>query len=122
MIVPIRPGTTHIVGLVCDIHPLVGKWETLTGEGGFGVRGVGSLDMIGAGERDRAVRRIVMEVCGWGGEVEREEECGRWVVGGFVRKVTGRLDVFWNERKNRKAGVMVVCQSKVLFFPASFFS
>ena len=62
MIVLIRPGTTHIVGLVCDIHPSVGKWEMLTGEGSFGVRGVGCLDMIGAGERDRAVRRIVMEV------------------------------------------------------------
>ncbi len=92
------------------------------GEGGFGVRGVGCLDMIGAGERDRAVRRIVMEVCGWGGEVEREKECGRWVVGGFVRKEMGRLDVFWNERNNRKAGVMVVCQRKILFFPTSFFS
>ena len=50
------------MGLVCDIHPSVGKWETLTGEGGFGLRGVGCLDMIGAGERNRAVRRIVMEV------------------------------------------------------------
>ena len=62
-----------------------------------------------------------MEVCGWGGEVEREKECGRWVVGGFVREEMERLDVFWNERKNRKAGVMVVCQRKILFFPASFF-
>ena len=122
MIVPIRPGTMHIVGFVCGIHPSVGKWETLTGEGGFGVHGIGCLDMIGAGERDRAVRQIIMEVCGWGGEVEREKECGRWVVGGFVREETERLDVFWNERKNRKAGVMVVCQRKILFFPASLFS
>ena len=54
--------------------------------------------------------------------MEREKECGRWVVGGFVRKEMGRLDVFWNERNNRKAGVMVVCQRKILFFPSSFFS
>ncbi len=64
MIVPIRPGTTHIVGLVCDIHPSVEKWEMLMGEGGFGVRGVGCLDMIGAGEKDRAVWWLVMEVSG----------------------------------------------------------
>ncbi len=55
-----------------------------------------------------------------GGEVEREKECGRWVVGGCVREETERLDVFWNERRNRKAGVMVVCQRKILFFPAIF--
>ena len=54
--------------------------------------------------------------------MEREKECGRWVVGGFVREEMERLDVFWNERKNRKAGVMVVCQRKILFFPASLFS
>ncbi len=60
MIVPIQPGTMHVVGRVCDIHLLVGKWETLTGEGGFGVRGVVYLGMIGAEERDQAVRRIVM--------------------------------------------------------------
>ena len=53
--------------------------------------------------------------------MEREKECGRWVVGGFVREEMERLDVFWNERKNRKAGVMVVCQRKILFFPACFF-
>jgi hypothetical protein len=60
MIVPIQPGTMHVVGRVCNIHPLVGKWEMLTGEGGFGVHGVVYLGMIGAGERDRAVRRIIM--------------------------------------------------------------
>ena len=62
MVVPIWPETMHFVGRVCDIHPLVGKWETLRGEGGLGVRaGVVDLAMIGAGERDRAVQRIVME-------------------------------------------------------------
>ena len=68
MMVPIRPETTHTVGRVCDIHPSVGKWETLTGEGGFGVcEEVVGLGIVGAGERDRAVRRIVMRllfVCG----------------------------------------------------------
>ena len=51
MIVPIRPGTTHVVGRVCDNQPSVGKWETLTGEGGLGVRGM-DLVMVG-GEIDR---------------------------------------------------------------------
>ena len=54
--------------------------------------------------------------------MEREKECGRWVVGGFVREETERLDVFWNERKNRKAGVMVVCQRKILFFFSPIFN
>ena len=49
--VPIRPGTAHIVGRVCDIQPSVGKWETLTGEGGLEVRGM-VLGMVG-GEIDR---------------------------------------------------------------------
>ena len=48
---PIRPGTTHIVGHVWDNQPSVGKWETLTGEGGLGVRGM-DLVMVG-GEIDR---------------------------------------------------------------------
>ena len=46
----------------------MGTWETLTGEGGFGVcEELVDLGMLGAGERDRAVRRIVMRllfVCG----------------------------------------------------------
>ena len=53
MMVPIRPETTHTVGRVCDIHPSVGKWETLTGEGGFGAcEELVDLGMVGAGERD----------------------------------------------------------------------
>ena len=56
---PIRPETIHAVGRVFDNQPLVGKWETLTGEGGLGVREV-DLGMVG-GDRDREVRRIVME-------------------------------------------------------------
>ena len=59
MVSPIRPETTHVVGRVSDNQPLVGKWETLTGEGGLGVRGV-DLDMMG-GDRDWVVRLIVME-------------------------------------------------------------
>ncbi len=59
MIVPTRPGTPHVVGRVVDIHPLVGNWETLMGEGGFGVRGL-DLGMVG-GERDRVVRLIIMK-------------------------------------------------------------
>ena len=51
MMVPIHPGTVHIVGRVCNIQPSVGKWETLTGEGGLGVRGM-VLGMVG-GEIDR---------------------------------------------------------------------
>jgi len=62
----------------------VGKWETLTGEGGFGIcGGLVVFAMMGVGERDRVVRRIVMSfVCGWRSEVEggrerRRERCGR---------------------------------------------
>jgi hypothetical protein len=33
---PIWPETTHLIGWVVDIHPLVGKVDTLVGEGGFG--------------------------------------------------------------------------------------
>jgi hypothetical protein len=74
MIVPIRPGTTHTVGRVCDIHPSVGKWETLTREGGFGARGgLVVFCMIGAGERERVVRRIVMSFVFVGEEVKWEE-------------------------------------------------
>ena len=47
----------------------MGKWETLTGEGGFGMYGVVDFGMIGAGERDQIVRRIVMN-CFVGGEVK----------------------------------------------------
>jgi hypothetical protein len=64
---------------VCDIHPSAGKWETLTGEGGFGVHGVVDLGMIGSGERDRVVCRIVMEVV-----VVVEV---RWMGGGSVTDV-----------------------------------
>jgi hypothetical protein len=39
-----RPETTHLVGRVVDIHPLMGKLETLVGEGGFG--GMGDLGMV----------------------------------------------------------------------------
>ena len=49
--VPIRPGTVHVVGRVCDNQPSVRKWEMLTGEEGLGVRGM-DLVMIGS-ERDR---------------------------------------------------------------------
>ena len=48
--VPIWPGTAHVVGCVCDNQPSVGKWETLTGEEGFGVQGM-DLVMMG-GEID----------------------------------------------------------------------
>ena len=57
MVSPIRPGTTHVVGCVSDSRPLLGKWETLTGEGGLGVQGV-DVDMVG-GDRDQGVRLIV---------------------------------------------------------------
>ena len=42
-----------------NIYPLVGKWEALTGEGGFGVCGV-DLGIVG-GERDWVVQLIVVE-------------------------------------------------------------
>ena len=71
MVVPIQPGMMHAVRCVCDIHPSVGKWKTLTGEGGFGMRaGVVDLAMTGARERDRAVRRFVMEFVQWRSEEE----------------------------------------------------
>ena len=58
MVTPIWPGTTHVVGCVSDSQQSVGKWETLTGEGGLGIRRV-DLNMVG-GDRDRVVRLIVM--------------------------------------------------------------
>ena len=55
-----KPSKNNTCG-VCDNQPFVGKWETLTGEGGFGAcGGLVVFAMIGAGERDRVVRRIVM--------------------------------------------------------------
>ncbi len=44
MMVPIRPETLHVVGQVFDIHPSVGKWETLVGGVFFsgGWRGLGT--------------------------------------------------------------------------------
>jgi hypothetical protein len=33
--VPIRPDTPHVMEWIFDIHPLLGKWETLVGEGVF---------------------------------------------------------------------------------------
>jgi hypothetical protein len=48
--VPIQPETTHVVGRVFDIHPSVGKWETLVGEGGFFLGDGGDLDMVGGEE------------------------------------------------------------------------
>ncbi len=54
----------HTVGRVFDIHPSVGKWETVTGDGGFGVR-EGDLGMVG-GEREQVVRRIVMKYRSFG--------------------------------------------------------
>ena len=65
MMVPIRPGTAHVVGRVCDNQPSIGKWETLTGEGGLGVREL-DFGMVG-GDTDREVRRIVIEYFGRGG-------------------------------------------------------
>ena len=50
MMVPIQPDSPHVVGLVFDIHPSVGKWETLVGEGGFFLGGGGDLDMVGGEE------------------------------------------------------------------------
>ena len=38
MTVPILPGTTHVVGRVCDNQPSVGKWETLPGEGSTNIK------------------------------------------------------------------------------------
>jgi hypothetical protein len=35
MMVPIRLDTPHVVGRLFDIHPSVGKWKTLVGEGVF---------------------------------------------------------------------------------------
>jgi hypothetical protein len=64
MVVPTRLGTTHMVGRVFDINPLVGKWETVTGDGGFGVREV-DLGMVG-GEREQVVQRIIMKYRSFG--------------------------------------------------------
>ena len=51
----------HSVGRVFDNQPVVGKLETVTGEGGFGGRGV-DLGMVG-GDRDRGTRPIVLRYC-----------------------------------------------------------
>ena len=48
----------HVEGRVVDIHPLVGNWETLMGEGGL-VRGL-DLGIVG-GERGWVVWLIVMK-------------------------------------------------------------
>ena len=39
-----------MVGWVFDIHPSVGKWETLVGEGVFFLGDGGDLDMVGGEE------------------------------------------------------------------------
>jgi hypothetical protein len=87
MIVPIRPETTHFVGRVCDNHPSVGKWETLIEEGDVGVCGVEILGIVGSGVRDRVVRRIIMECCGWRSEMMRRGSGinGSLVVGSLRR-------------------------------------
>ncbi len=48
MMSSMQPGTMHLVGLVVDSQPSVGKLATLVGEGGFGT-GVVGLDMVGLG-------------------------------------------------------------------------
>ena len=58
MMSPLRPETMHSVGRVFDNQPVVGKLETVTGEGGFGLCEV-DLGMV-VGDRDRGVRRFVM--------------------------------------------------------------
>jgi len=91
------------------------------GEGGFGVSGVECLDIIGAGERDRAVWQIIMEVF-VGGEVKWGRggvwEMGRWY-GRFVREEMedlmfsgmregiGRLAPWWCVRR-RLAPIIVM--------------
>jgi hypothetical protein len=50
MMVPIQPETLHVVERVFDIHPSVGKWETLVGEGDFILGNGGDLDMVGGEE------------------------------------------------------------------------
>ena len=95
------------------------------GEGGFGAcGGLVVFAMIGAGERDRAVRRIVMEVCGWEVKWRGRRSVGDGSLVGLVGRKRKDLMFygrpFWNERTNRKAGIMVVCQRKILFFFRQF--
>ena len=82
---PLRPETIHAVGRVFDNQPSVGKWETVTGEGGLGVRIV-DLGMVG-GDREREVRRIVMEEYGSMGR--RGRMCVDHVVGEVFVGVRG---------------------------------
>jgi hypothetical protein len=106
---------------VCDIHPSAGKWETLTGEGGFGVRGVANLGIVGSGERDRVVRRIVMEGCGWRSETDGRRKRDRWVVGRFVKKVTEDLMFSgMRERIVRLASWWCVRGRSYVLFPPGF--
>jgi hypothetical protein len=63
--------------------------------------------------------------CGWGGEVEREKDCGRWVVGGFGREETERPDVLWKaflEREKELEGWHHggVSEEDLVFFFANF--
>jgi hypothetical protein len=81
----------------------VGKWETLTGESSFGVCGVADLGMVGSGERDRVVQRIVMEGCGWRSEMDGRRKRDRWVVGRFVEKVTE--DMMFSGMRERIGGL-----------------
>ncbi len=57
-----RLETTHLVGRVVDIHPLMGKMETLVGEGGFG--SVGDLGMVVGIDGDRLSQDLS---CEWRG-------------------------------------------------------
>ena len=59
MVVPIWPGMKHAVGRVVDTQPSIGKWETLTGEGGFIVWHGVDLGIMG-GERDGVVRQRIL--------------------------------------------------------------
>ena len=88
----------------CVWHPSFSrKWETLTGEDGFGVRGLADLGIVGSGERDRVVQQIVMEVCGWRSEMDGRRKCDRWVVGRFVEKVTE--DLMFSGMRERIGGL-----------------
>ncbi len=63
-----RPETIHLIERVVDIHPLMGKLETLVGEGGFG--GVGDLGMaVGTdGDHCHKICHVIWVGGGGGGE------------------------------------------------------
>ncbi len=96
MMVPIQPETPHVVGWVFDIHPSVGKWETLVGERGFfsgGWRGLGhggwgrgmSLKDCHVISKEGGEGGVFCEArCGLSG-VEGERERDHWFYFGYGR-------------------------------------